>query len=1127
MVTNLGSRNKERILIKLDFLTIALLIAVFYLRMFVTVEPRESTAVDLIDYVNQLTSDRVREDVTFASLSTGATHGDLNFVPADVALCSWSLELELLRTLTALSALLLSVRMLTSFDLLYETGVLMITSLAMLVRMLEWLPLVLILSFGFAIAMNVLAPYYRLEHSPGPLRLPIEDFTGDFSAGGPFFSPFWAIYGYVEPGALALGHGSAVFAPVFMWSYLMLSLILFVNLLIAVFNDAYATVQAEKSQYWKMSRVFLVKSHMEELPLPPPFNLIVLIFDPLRALWTWVRGQLQSSSSGDDDKGPGGAKGSKSTAKVTPGSSTPARPSLPKSATKVSKAMAKQALEAEEIERRARTRLLRLQPRFEETAGSSKKDQSRLFTRLQEVRDYAESSSSTLESRLGLLEISQNHYADGLKDQLRELQEAVERGFAGGTARYGGAGADGVDPRSRQVFLEYDKNNSGDISFLELKGALKKLGLRTTRNEIMAIQKRYDTNQDGTIDLAEFNELVLDVRDFQRAHRKSSRIFEKHDVDGSGTLTRNELRSALLELGFDEARMEDHVERVLKKYDFNDDRGIDLDEFTRLVGDLQKPSAPAAAAPVAAEPTRAPAPAQPVQTVQAGEVVMAKPEWFDEKPPWWEISEQERRHYAKELKDAMHNQVSTLTHQSSSLARVTNHLAQEVSRLRPEYWQRAHYATMSGPHSILEPTHPSLRPKGQRPTTMPLAMPMVEGSPSRGYSGIAQGGLAGLPSDHPIAHAHDHKQLQRVFAEFDYDHDGSLDAGELRGALSALGLNADSTQAARVLRTYDADQSGRIEYGEFRSLAAEIARFKSAPLATDEVQRSFAAHDRDGNGKIDVHELELALKDLGLKADTYQAAQILTKYDVDHSGGLELDEFRRLVDELRRFQGKAGGNDEVSRIFKRFDVDVSGTIDAAELRTALRALDISANDSQTVEVLRRYDAKGSGSLSMDEFRSLVGELRRFQLNSGIQRKPRETRSAGLTVGSADFWRSVEDTFRQFDRDGSGDIDHKELEEALNALGLRTTSQQAKQVLARYDTRGAGALDRAGFRALVAELRAFEVGGDRRSQLDRPAYADPPPPPPLPAPLSPGINAPARSQTQSRGGMQILGPMDRR
>ena len=43
--------------------------------------------------------------------------------------------------------------------------------------------------------------------------------------------------------------------------------------------------------------------------------------------------------------------------------------------------------------------------------------------------------------------------------------------------------------------------------------------------------------------------------------------------------------------------------------------------------------------------------------------------------------------------------------------------------------------------------------------------------------------------------------------------------------------------------------------------------------------------------------------------------QILVKYDVDNSGALDLKEFRTLVDELRRFQGKPGADDEVHRIF--------------------------------------------------------------------------------------------------------------------------------------------------------------------------------------------------------------------
>ena len=73
-----------------------------------------------------------------------------------------------------------------------------------------------------------------------------------------------------------------------------------------------------------------------------------------------------------------------------------------------------------------------------------------------------------------------------------------------------------------------------------------------------------------------------------------------------------------------------------------------------------------------------------------------------------------------------------------------------------------------------------------------------------------------------------------------------------------------------------------------------------------------------------------------------------------------------------------------------------------------------------------------------------------------------------------------------------------LEDALNALGLHANASQAAKVLDQFDMRGSGALSRADFKALVKELRAFEVG-DARRVLDRPyagtaprgSYASPP------------------------------------
>jgi Ca2+-binding EF-hand superfamily protein len=60
-------------------------------------------------------------------------------------------------------------------------------------------------------------------------------------------------------------------------------------------------------------------------------------------------------------------------------------------------------------------------------------------------------------------------------------------------------------------------------------------------------------------------------------------------------------------------------------------------------------------------------------------------------------------------------------------------------------------------------------------------------------------------------------------------------------------------------------------------------------------RRAFAHFDKDASGGIDYSELRPALAQLGLDATTTEAAALLSKYDADASGRLELTEFARSV----------------------------------------------------------------------------------------------------------------------------------------------------------------------------------------------------------------------------------------
>ncbi len=73
----------------------------------------------------------------------------------------------------------------------------------------------------------------------------------------------------------------------------------------------------------------------------------------------------------------------------------------------------------------------------------------------------------------------------------------------------------------------------------------------------------------------------------------------------------------------------------------------------------------------------------------------------------------------------------------------------------------------------------------------------------------------------------------------------------------------------------------------------------------DEIRRVFNLHDADSSGDIDVAELKIALEALGLgQTTTEQASRVMARYDSDASQKLELDEFRRLVSELRAYHSQ-------------------------------------------------------------------------------------------------------------------------------------------------------------------------------------------------------------------------------
>ena len=245
-------------------------------------------------------------------------------------------------------------------------------------------------------------------------------------------------------------------------------------------------------------------------------------------------------------------------------------------------------------------------------------------------------------------------------------------------------------------------------------------------------------------------------------------------------------------------------------------------------------------------------------------------------------------------------------------------------------------------------------------------------------------------------------EIRQVFERFDRNRSGKLDYRELREAMRALGLDLTTREATQVLQKYDRDRSGTLELDEFAQLVehlrklwyestareladlrAQLAEKNKYGWVSPEIRAAFERYDRNKSGKLDYSELHAALKECG--CDPSQAKDLLNKYDANRNGVLELEEFARLVEAMRRRGIEMAAREatkyswvaaDIRAAFERYDRNKSGKLDYSELRSALKECGLDPSVEYAKELLNKYDANKNGLLELEEFAQLVEAMRR-------------------------------------------------------------------------------------------------------------------------------------------------------
>eukprot|EP00887_Chlorella_sp_A99_P008280 scaffold12.g8280.t1 len=185
--------------------------------------------------------------------------------------------------------------------------------------------------------------------------------------------------------------------------------------------------------------------------------------------------------------------------------------------------------------------------------------------------------------------------------------------------------------------------------------------------------------------------------------------------------------------------------------------------------------------------------------------------------------------------------------------------------------------------------------------------------------------------------------------------------------------------------------------------------------------------------------------------------------------GLTAQSYRKAVVTARRDKKAPNGpkglteeqKQEIREAFDLFDTDGSGTIDAKELKVAMRALGFEPKKEEVKKMIADIDKDGSGTIDFDEF---------LQARAGCWRGWRGMMTAKM--GERDSREEIMKAFRLFDDDETGKISFKNLKRVAKELGENITDEELQEMIDEADRDGDGEVNEEEFFRIMKKTSLF-------------------------------------------------------
>ncbi|KAI8586947.1 hypothetical protein BDZ88DRAFT_266326 [Geranomyces variabilis] len=186
-----------------------------------------------------------------------------------------------------------------------------------------------------------------------------------------------------------------------------------------------------------------------------------------------------------------------------------------------------------------------------------------------------------------------------------------------------------------------------------------------------------------------------------------------------------------------------------------------------------------------------------------------------------------------------------------------------------------------------------------------------------------------------------------------------ISSGGVRLSTVAAGNTGGMAAATRRISTM-----GGSLWGATPEIRKPMQRVELSSEQKEAIKDVFNLFDTDGSGDVDVTELQILMRALGLDPQPGEAEQLAATFDKDGDPTLNFDEFLQLMSAK---MGEQDSRDSMLKSFRVFDTEGRGKIGLKELRRVAQDLGDDPTDQELTEMLRECDHDKDGEINFDDW----------------------------------------------------------------------------------------------------------------------------------------------------------------